>query len=66
MIIWLLAAQHQLLARPAGGENRRLSTRSWHACWAGAEAAVVRTVIPMSTHLVQVDMRASLFERANV
>jgi hypothetical protein len=47
------------LARPAGGENRRLSTRSWHACWAGAEAAVAKTVIPMSTHLVQGSMRAS-------
>ena len=31
MIIWLLAAQHQLLARPACGVNRRVSTRSWHA-----------------------------------
>src|SRR6185503_6984886 len=63
MIIWLVAAQHQLLARPTWGEKRRLSTRSWHASRRGAAVVAARTVIPMSTHLVQGGMRASLIEK---
>src|SRR5437867_11546511 len=66
MIIWLLAAQHQLLARPTCGENVRLRMRSWHASRRGAAVVAARTVIPMSTHLVQGSMRASFFENARV
>jgi hypothetical protein len=53
MIICPLAAQHQLLAGPTGGENRRLSIRSWHASWPGAEAAARTAMLttPISTHL---------------
>ena len=62
MIIWPLAAQHQLLACPAGGEKRRVRTRSWHACRVRAEVAA-RTTTPMSTHLLQGDMKASSWRR---
>src|SRR5205814_8721189 len=52
MIIWLLAAQHQLLARPVGGEKRRLRTRSWQASRACVAVAVTATA-PASRHVLQ-------------
>jgi hypothetical protein len=58
MIIWPAAAQHQLFARPACGEKRRVKIRSWHAGCADA-ADAERTVRTNRTHVFQRDMEAS-------